>query len=201
MLREVFHLQLSLYNNIHGVLVAKEPRFRTRRTEFGRKGHSSYQKILCAIRKLATGLSFKQLDDMARMSSESQRQYFELFLRNLKRIFGPQVLNRPPTLSQLRCISKKYKEEGFPGCIGCVDCMHLHWKNFPKAIKARYHIPKAGKLAKISCEAMVGHDLYCWHWFSGRVGTTNDITVLQNSPLFIEIFAGNVVWSFLKGTC
>ena len=188
--REVFHLPLALYNKVHALLVANEPLIRMRTNAFGMQGHSSHQKILCAIRKLATGLSFKQLDDMARMSSESQRQYFELFLRSLKRNFGPQLLNRPPTLSELRSVAKKYEKEGFPGCIGCVDCMHLHWKNCPKALKGQYHNPKAGKLATISCEAMVDHDLYCWHWFPGRVGTNNDITVLQNSPLFIDILSG-----------
>ena len=159
--REVFHLPLSIYNKVHALLVANEPLFRTRTNAFGLRGHSSHQKILFAIRKLATGLSFKQLDDMARMSSESQRLYFELFLRSLKRNFGPLLLNRPPTLSELRSVAKKYEEEGFPGCIGCVDCMHIHWKNCPKALKGQYHNPKAGKRATISCEAMVDNDLHC----------------------------------------
>ena len=64
------------------------------------------------------------------------------------------------------------------------------WENCPKAMKGQYHNPKDGKLATISCEALVVRRLYCWHWFSGRCGTNNDITVLDNSPLFNDILSG-----------
>ena len=38
---------------------------------------------------------------------------------------------------------------------------------------------------------MVDTDIYCWYWFSGRAGTKNDITVLDNSPLFNDILGGD----------
>jgi hypothetical protein len=42
----------------------------------------------------------------------------------------------------------------------------------------------------INCEAITDSDLYCWHWFAGRAGTNNDITLVNNSPLFIDILTG-----------
>ena len=108
----------------------------------------------------------------------------------MKELYGPDLLNREPTLTELRRVVQKYEASGFPGCVGCVDCMQIHWKNCPKAKKGQYYNPKSGKLATLSCEALVDCDLYCWHWFAGRPGTNNDITVLDNSPLFNDILTG-----------
>lgn len=100
---------------------------------------------------------------------------------------------------ELRNITARYEEQGFPGCVGCLDCMHLKWKNCPKALKGQNHNPKDGKLATLSCEALVGHDLYCWHWFPGRCGTNNDITVVDNSPLIIDIISGRRTMTLPEG--
>ncbi|GJW83125.1 ALP1-like protein isoform X1 [Tanacetum coccineum] len=50
---------------------------------------------------------------------------------------------------------------GFPGMLGSIDCMHWEWRNCPKA----------------------------WHGQFGR-GANNDLTVLNNSPLFDDLLDG-----------
>ena len=49
----------------------------------------------------------------------------------------------------------------------------------------------ASKLAIMTCEAWADRGLYCWHWFAGRPGTSNDINVVFRSPLFREIMDGS----------
>jgi Plant transposon protein len=102
-------------------------------------------------------------------------------------IFCQQYLNHEPTQDELRNILQKYENEGFPGCRGSKDCLHLHWNDCPYQLKGQYKKPRASKLASVSCEAVTDHSLYCWRWYSGRCGTNNDITVQANSPLFIDI--------------
>lgn len=68
--------------------------------------------------------------------------------------------------------------------------MKIRWKNCPRALKGQYHNPKDSKLAVLSYEAVADGDLYCWHWFAGRAGTNNDLTVAANSPLLIDILSG-----------
>lgn len=188
--RSIFRIPLSLYNQLHDEILGRYAVFGQQKDAVGKGGHTTHQKLLSPLRRLATGLSFKQMDDMARMSVESQRKYFRLFLLAMKQLYGSMLLNRAPVLLELREIESKYAQSGFPGCIGCIDCMHLHWKNCPKEFKGQYHNPKSGKLATISCEALVDTELYCWHWFAGRAGTNNDITVMDNSPLFNDILGG-----------
>lgn len=66
-------------------------------------------------------------------------------------------------------------------------------------MKGQFHNPKNGKLATISCEAIVDHGLYCWHWFAGRAGTNNDLTVLQNSPFFTSLLLGQHAFTLPEG--
>lgn len=188
--REVFRIPVKLYCLLHKELLIEDRRLRQKEDCTGKKGASSHQKILSALRRLAEGCSFRTLDDNARMSKDSLKLYFNIFLDAMISRFGPKFLNREPSLPELRTITKQYEKEGFPGCFGSVDCMHLHWKNCPRAFKGQYRNPKNGKLATIVCEAVCDHNLYCWSWFVGRCGTNNDITVMDNSPFFQGILSG-----------
>ena len=71
--RQVFRIPIKLYWKLHNDLLEEDSSFEQQRDCFGKAGHTSHQKILCSLRRLGTGLSFAQLDDMSRMSSESQR--------------------------------------------------------------------------------------------------------------------------------
>ena len=188
--REVFRIPKSLYHILHDELLEEEPSLQQKTDAFGHMGHTSHQTILMTLRSLATGLSYRQMDDMARMSVESQHQAFMLTFNAIHGRFGPMYWNRMPTECELRATIEQYEACGFPVCMGAIDCMHLHWKNCPLAFKGQYHNPKDGKVTTISCEALCHSSLYCWHWFSGRCGTNNDITVLRHSLLFIDILNG-----------
>lgn len=73
--------------------------------------------------------------------------------------------------------------------------MHMHWNNCPNSMKGQYHNPKKEPIGTISCEVLCDHNLYCWHWFSRRCGTNNDITVMDNSPLILSILRGD--WNIM----
>ncbi len=114
-----------------------------------------------------------------------------MFCNDVVRLYGPRFLNRRPTSAEMSEISNKYKTVGFPGCVGCVDCMKIYWKNCPYYEKGqRLNTKESTKLATIVCEAWCDHDLYCWNWYPGRAGTNNDLTVLHSSQLFRDIFNG-----------
>lgn len=88
------------------------------------------------------------------MPIESMRIYFQLFLRTMKREFGPLCLNREPNAIELTRITERYAEFGLRGCQGSVDCMHLHWKQFTSTLKGQYHSNRVGKLASVSCKGV-----------------------------------------------
>jgi hypothetical protein len=155
----------------------------------GRIGNTTDQKLLVCFRRLANGVPFSHLEDLARMSGESQRQVFGMFLNAVKNRVGPRYLKREPTLSELEAISDDHAYLGFPGFIGSLDCMNIKWKQCTNAYKGQLQNPNNLKLATISCEAVADLNIYCNHWFVGRAGTKNDLTVIDNSPLFFDILS------------
>jgi len=189
-LRKRFRDPLTHYRVLEAELPAVELTLLQRTDCKGRQGHQAFVKILNGLRRLGSGASFEDLDDQAHKSVESQRQAFMAFLRAVRTRFGPRFPNQEPTVAELQTISDRYAARVFPGCIGCVDCMELIWKNCPRALKAQYHNPKDSKLTVLSCEAVVDSGLYCRHWISGRPGTNNDPTVLDNSVFFLDVLAG-----------
>lgn len=113
--RKVFYIHFRLYWALHAALLDEDASFAQQSDASVRLGHSSHQKILCCLHRFGSGLSFEQLDDMSRMSTESQRAYFQRFLVAVFRRFGPMFLNREPELEELRQVILKYEDSGFRG--------------------------------------------------------------------------------------
>ncbi|GJZ27884.1 ALP1-like protein isoform X1 [Tanacetum coccineum] len=70
-----------------------------------------------------------------------------------------QYLRKPDFNDIQKLYTAHNNIHGFPGMLGSIDCMHWEWRNCPKA----------------------------WHGQFGRVGANNDLTVLNNSPLFDDL--------------
>eukprot|EP00171_Calliarthron_tuberculosum_P002978 IDg2978t1 len=129
----------------------------------GKKGLTAEVKILACLRVLGTARSFDDLDDGSRMASETLRGYFKQFCWCIQDLYGGSFLNRFPTKNELSDIAAVYGQNGFQGCIGCVDGCKMKWKNCPSALKGQYHNTKEGKLATIGIEAWCDRNLYIWH--------------------------------------
>lgn len=56
--------------------------------------------------------------------------------------------------------------------------------------KGKYNNPKDIKLATLSYDAVADSGFYCSHWFAVRCSANNDITIIENSPLLIEMLTG-----------
>lgn len=48
-------------------------------------------------------------------------------------------------------------------------------------------------------EIWSSRDVYVWHWFAGRSGTNNALTVVDYSPLCTEILSGKINLLFEYG--
>ncbi len=132
-----FPVPLKIFRLLERDLPAAELELQHNVNAAGRPREYSWQKILCALRRLGDGSSYNFLDDQARMSFESMRQSFRAFVSAVRKCYATEYLNRPPTLSELRALEHAYAQNIFPGFIGALDCMQLRWKNCPKAWKGQ----------------------------------------------------------------
>ena len=90
---------------------------------------------------------------------------------------------RRMTRADARRVSSLHEQiHGFLGMLGSLDCMHLPWKNCPKAYQGQFMNGKKG-FPTIVLEAMADYNLWFWHVAFGFPGSLNDINIWDNSPL------------------
>jgi hypothetical protein len=102
-------------------------------------------------------------------------------------IYAKEYLRRPNKEDTARILAFS-EERGFPGMIGSLDCMHWLWKNCPIADHGQYMGKE--KEPTVILKTVATHDLWIWHAFFGLPGTLNDITVLDQSPIFQQLQDG-----------
>jgi Plant transposon protein len=156
----------------------------------GEKGIYPEAKVLLALKVLAFGVSPVALMDYFQMSDETGRKSVKLFCRIISQ--HPQLrqkyLRDMSKADAMRVSSLHQHEFGVRGCIGCLDCMHVTWKNCPSSWKGQYQ-GKEGS-PTIILEAVADYNLWIWHTRFGFPGTLNDINVWDQSSLLRKILDG-----------
>jgi len=157
----------------------------------GKDGIRPEAKILIALKQLAFGTSAIAFTDYFQMSDTTARHSMKELCNIISS--SPELRGkylRTPTKTDAKRLSRMHEVEfGVPGCIGCLDCMHVYWRTCPKAWQGQYE-GKEGS-ASIVLEAVADYTTTIWHTTFGFPGTLNDINIWDRSSL---------LRSFLDGT-
>jgi Plant transposon protein len=123
-----------------------------------------------------------------RVSESTASECLKRFCAAVSAALGQEYL-RNPTVQELARIESEYAALGYPGRIGCVDCASREWDNCPVALQGNHR----GKEKKAECRMEVVCDdyLYIWNLMFGIPGSKNYINIMNASPLFSDIRAGN----------
>jgi len=150
-------------------------------------GLSCFQKITAAFRMLCYGVAADATDEYVRIGESTALESLRKFVRAVVEIFGDEYLRYPNEADTARLLALG-EQQGFPGMLGSIDCMHWAWKNCPYEKQGQYkgHCDKP----TIILEAVASYDLWIWHAFFGMPGSHNDINVLHRSPLFDNLAEG-----------
>lgn len=186
--RRRFRMRRSLFVTIMKDVEANLNYFKQRRNACQQLGFSPYHKISAAMRVLAYGVPADYTDEYLRIGEDTTTESVRRFAKMIIKLYGPTYL-RAPNEEDTKRLMEENEKRGWPGMLGSVDCMHWTWKNCPKAWHGMYcgksHDPT------IVLEAVADKELWFWHCFFGLPGTLNDINVLQRSPLFKRLVAGD----------
>ncbi|GJS27601.1 ALP1-like protein [Tanacetum coccineum] len=163
--------------------------FRVRPDATGVPGFSVIMKCTCAIRQLAYGVTPDSLDEYLQMGSHTARDCLDFFTMCVIELFMPKYLRKPDFNDIQKLYTAHNNIHGFPGMLGSIDCMHWEWRNCPKAWHGQFGRGDK-KYPTILLEAVASYDLWIWHAFFGVAGANNDLTVLNNSPLFDDLLDG-----------
>ncbi|KAJ9540578.1 hypothetical protein OSB04_027084 [Centaurea solstitialis] len=140
---------------------------------------SAYCVGLSAIRQLAYGTAADYTDEYLRMSETTSRECLSQFCKGIIRLYMRQYL-RKPTASDIQAIYALHENVyGLPTClvpwIVCIGIGKI--------------VPSHGGVNTIEgIIAVASYDQWIWHAFFGVPGATNDIIVVNQSPIFNDIF-------------
>jgi Plant transposon protein len=182
-----FRMPPELYRIIKRGILDVDNYFEQRRDAVGSLGASTDQKITAALRQLALGVGADSVVETTRLSESTAAECRQRFCRAVVARFGAEHM-RVPTVDDLTRIEARYAKLGFPGCIGCLDVASWSWDNCPVAEQGRYR--GRDKKPNVRLEVVCDDNLHIWHCFFGVPGSRNDLNILDLSPLFCKVRAG-----------
>lgn len=180
-----FRLSKPLFLKIVQDLTDNDLHFVQRKDAIGNMGHSSYQKVLAAIRQLTHGIGSQEaiLDDYIRMAESTALECLIRFCYNVDELYGTEYL-RSPTESDLRRMDETNRRRGFPmGLVGCLNFEYWEWDNCPTGWSGRFKSSsKVSSPPTIVLEAITSHDSWFWSAFFSTPGNCKDVDVFHPQP-------------------
>jgi len=151
-------------------------------------------KVLMGLKQLAFGvppIAFCNCFQMGETAGRScMKRLCNVIARNVT--LREKHLRKPTKADTMR-ISQLHVDEcgGFPGNMGCLDCMHVHWKNCPRGWQGQF---KNGKeeMSSLVLEAVSDYNAWFWHSFFGSPGANNDVNIWDQSPLLNSMLDGTL---------
>jgi hypothetical protein len=117
-----FKMSKPLFLRIIQGVEAHDDYFR-QRPAVGLLGATALQKVVGAFRMLAYDVPTDSMDEVVRIAESTIIVAFKHFVQAVVDVFGEQYL-RPPTVEDTTRLLEMNNNRGWPGMLGCIDCMH-----------------------------------------------------------------------------
>lgn len=187
--RRRFRMTCPLFLRVVSALSEWSPYFTQRSDCTNREGLSPLQKCTAAIRMLAYGSPVDQLDEYLKIGESTSTDCLNEFTQGVIDMFSEEYMRRPRA-EDLERLLQVGESRGFPGMLGSIDCMHWRWEKCPVAWNGQFTRGDHGGPTVI-LESAAAQNLWFWHAFFRVAGSSNDINVLNRSPLFVEELRGH----------
>ncbi|XP_066340604.1 protein ALP1-like [Miscanthus floridulus] len=185
--RRRYRMSRDLFVRIINAVESYDDYFVQKRSAANVLGLSCFQKVTAAFRMLTYGVPADATDEYVRIGESTAIESLRRFVAAVVDLFEEEYLRYPNEADTTRLLALG-EQNGFPGMLGSIDCMHWAWKNCPVEWQGQYkgHMEEP----TIILEAVASNDLWIWHAFFGMPGSHNDINVLHRSPLFAKLAEG-----------
>ncbi|XP_023737329.1 uncharacterized protein LOC111885298 [Lactuca sativa] len=154
----------------------------------GKRGFTSLQKSVAAIKLMVMGESPDSIDGYMRMSERTARESLYRLVRDVVETFGDKYLRKPSLKDMKQLYATHEQQHGFPGMLGSIDYTKWIWRNCPVAWKGQYTSGHHGA-PSLALAIVASEYLWIWHAFFGVTGSNNDVNVLDQSPIFEDLLS------------
>ena len=110
----------------------------------------SLEVRLLAAMKILVGQTFKSVALEAQMSEASVEFFFGAFILH--------ILEKYFELDDTSAPVDYFQDEGFPGCVGFIDCTTSIWCTCPVQLHGQYTNPKDSKRPVVKFQAVANRD-------------------------------------------
>ena len=121
----------------------QHPKFKDRQDALGRRSKPVYLKLLAALRVMGRGECFDTCEELCDIAAPTLTSFFHDFTEWLATCEWDTHVSMPTTNDEIEYVLRQYSALGFPGCIGSIDCCHIHWDRCP-ATETNRHTGKEG---------------------------------------------------------
>ena len=181
----------AVFNQIQDAVMGTDP-FVQKTDVCGKAGIHPLVKLVACLRFLAYGDSLDREDENLRIAQGTLAPIVKSFCKMIIEHYGPQFLNRTPTVDERRQIQQVSAQQCFPGLFACWDCKHFNWKNSPVRYQGQYQGWSDGGKRTIKLESICDHRKYFWQVNFGDAGSLNDINVLDRSSIVGAMIEGKL---------
>ena len=188
---QTFLVLVSKARNVYGL--DSRPKYRTRTTCVPLQ-----LLVLCSLRILGRGSSPHDDSDHTSISSNTIRLFFHKFCAAIVKHESPDWLSAPTTDDEIRRAVAMYAQEGFSGCLGSTDGVHVSYDRCPAALRSGM----AGKegIPTVAYEVTVRHDRWIMHATRGFPGAWNDKSMSQYDSFLSKVRDVNGLYANVEFT-
>lgn len=132
--------------------------------------------MLACLQVLGRGNFFDDIPQLSFISEQTIQRVFHEFTQRFALEFFPKHVKFPQG-AHLEEILREYKDVGFGGCAGSMDCTHIHYQSAPNSGRHSY-VGKEG-FATVAFEVVCDHKLRCLGVSKAFPGAMNDKTIVM----------------------
>ena len=180
----------SVFTRILDALLG-EGEFQERCDAIKRKGIHPLVRFTACLRHICYGNAYDAFDENFRIAESTLSKSVKSFCILIKKHFGKDFLNRPPTEEEKKRLFEANSCRGFPGNFASWDCKHFVWNQCPQRWAGQFAGHAFGGRKTLILEAIADIKRYIWYSNFGHAGALNDLNVLDKS---------SIVGSMINGT-
>ena len=113
----------ELFLRIMNAVEAHDEYFVQKRNAANVLGLTCFQKVTAAMRMLTYGVPADVTDEYVRIGESTALESLRRFVAAVVEIFGDEYLRYPNEADTARLLAMG-EQQGFPGMLGSIDCMH-----------------------------------------------------------------------------
>ena len=135
--------------------------------------------LLASLRRLASGAHWSVISECAFVSQRALRRFFDgKFVPYFSSdAYYSTHVYYPKTVDGIRETERAYRAQGFPGCVGSVDAVHMPWDAAPAVTNRLFYNGRKGA-ATYASVVTVDNDCVVLHATEAGPGASNDKTLI-----------------------